>query len=179
MMHQFKLLATSVAVAAAPAAMIALSAGAGTAAAAPVQPNPNGATKVQLSTTNRGCNFNQQESGTGMGTGSGFAIINTTGSNSPNGSNGSNKVIAEVHLTNAAPNTTYNVRLIELPSGSTCPIGAPGVVGGTIQTNAAGNGNVNLQEDVVPNATGAWVSVVGPDLATGPDLYTSGQVVPV
>ncbi len=148
--------------------------GAGTAAATPVQPNPNGATRVDLGKANYGCNFNPEPSGGGTGTGSGFAIINTTGSNGLNGSNGPNKVIAEVHLTNAAPNTTYNVRLIELPS-TTCEVGDTGVVGGTIQTNAAGNGNVNLQENVVTNATGAWVSVLGP----GSDLYTSSQEVPV
>ena len=161
-----KRFATSVAPVAgttAAAAMIAL--GIGIAAAVPPdQPDPNGATRVEFGTTVRDCDFNPVGApGTAKGTG--FAIIGTT----------FNTVLADVHLTNAAPNTTYKVRLIELPS-STCGPSAAGVAGETIHTNQAGDDTVRLQTDLVPGATGAWVMVF--DDVSG-QLYTTNTVAPI
>jgi hypothetical protein len=176
-MRQLKGFARSVAVvagASAPAAMIALGGGAAV-AAPPEQPDPNGADRVELGATTRDCSFNPVGDPAASTTaamrprprtdqGSGFAIIGTT----------LNQVIAEVHLTNAVPNAADNVRLIELPS-STCAPGAPGVAVGTLQTDAAGNGILDLRIDVIPGATGAWVAV----LDESGQVYTSNTVAPV
>ena len=73
-----------------------------------------------------------------------------------------------MNLTNAAPNTTYEVRLIELPqSGSSCPPNpATGVFGGTLQTDASGNGQVNVQGPLLSGKTGAFVDL---NNTTAPD----------
>jgi hypothetical protein len=174
-MRQLKGFARSVAViagAAGPAAMIAL--GVKTALATPPdQPDPNGAVRVELGPTKRDCSFNPvggpAASTTGgirprTDQGSGFAIIGTT----------LGQLVAEIHLANAVPNAAYNVRLIEMPT-STCPPGAPGVAVGRILTDPAGNGIAELESDVVPGATGAWVVV----LDEVGQMYTSDTVAPV
>ena len=163
-MRELKRLSRSVAGVASvtPAVMIVL--GAETAIADPSdQPDPTAAARVELGTTKRDCDFNPVD-GSRTAEGTGFAIIGTT----------QNKVIAEVHLTNAGPNATYNVRLIELPS-ATCSPDAPGVAVETIQTDPSGNGNVTVEMPLIPRTTGAWVTV----LDESGQLYTSNTVAPV
>jgi hypothetical protein len=108
------------------------------------------AQKVPLTKTNADCpGYSTQPEGVPT---YGFAIINKTGSG---------KLIANVVLVGAMPNATYNIRLIQLPSG------APGgseectMVDGTLTTDAQGNGDANIQEPVLtnPNTTGAWVDL--------------------
>jgi hypothetical protein len=73
----------------------------------------------------------------------GFAVIHATGSG---------KLIAEVAMKNATPNHTYPVSLVQTPSGENC-LSAEG----TITTNGKGNGNVNIQEPLLPGTTGAFI----------------------
>lgn len=166
-LNRFVSLVVTVAGATVPVATICV----GVAAADPTdQPEPNAAARVELGTTKRDCNFgpvplvSATTAAPRTGAGTGFAVIGTT----------LNQVIAEVHLTNAAPNASYNVRLIELPN-ATCGPDAPGVAAGMIQTDPVGNGGVNLQTVVVPGATGAWVVILDRSV----QLYTSNSVAPI
>lgn len=166
-------LAAGLVVAACTATLITV--GIGTAAAAPPdQPDTQGAIKVELGATKRDCDFNPVN-GPGISTtaataptwhsgGGGFALI----------SSAEGSVNAEIHLINAAPSITYTVWLMELPN-VTCSPGAAGVAVATVQTDPAGNGTVNLQTDVVPGATGAWVTI----LDGSGQVYTSNTVAPV
>jgi hypothetical protein len=102
------------------------------------------AQEVPLTQTNRGC------SGTVIGTPQtetfGFVIINKTASG---------KLIANVVLVGATPNATYNIRLIQvLPGDPDCTM-----VDGTLTTDSLGNGNANIQEDVLSSPTSAWVDL--------------------
>jgi hypothetical protein len=172
MRKRFARSVAGIAVATAPAAMLAF--GGATAGAAP--PNPPtaiGPTKVPLGGALRRCDFSDDTHLPGAGTGSAFALISTTGS----------KLIAEVHLTIAAPDTHYNVRLIELPQpANRCSVGDAGTAVGALDTDAGGNANVTIQEDVLPGATGAWVFIEGPpgiSKQLSGDFYTSDFVVPI
>jgi hypothetical protein len=171
-LKRFKTAVVGVAVVAAPAAMLVLAAG--TAAAQPPpspspgpSPNPQGATKVTISNQNRNCD-GSAASPNGSGSGSGFAVINAPAEK---------KVIANVNLTNAAPNATYDVRLIELPQSSNpCPVNpANGVFGGTLQTDASGNGQVNVQGPLVSGKNAAFADLNN-TTAPNTDFYTSPVV---
>jgi hypothetical protein len=169
-MHQlrsFKASMAGVAVATASAATLAV--GTQTAAAAPpASPKPTGATIVGMSSILRRCDFSDQTHVSGVGIGQASAIISTAGSH---------QVVADVRLAAAAPDTHYDVRLIELPQpANRCQPGDPGTAVGWIDTDGAGNGNVTLQEGVLPGATAAWVFIEGPsvpyEMLAG-DYYTS------
>lgn len=128
--------------------------------------NDSGALKTPLTTANRGCDF-QPASPPGTGSGTGFVIINKTGSG---------KLIANVVLKNAAPNTTYNIRLIQTPTSATNDCGSFLAGEATLTTNAQGNGHVNYQEPVLIGAHDAFVVLnnANPALA-GTDFYTTQQ----
>ena len=57
-------------------------------------------------------------------------------------------VVAEVSLKGGLPNTTYNVRLIQTPSGSDCF-----TFDGTLTTNGQGNGNAHIEEPLLAGPT--------------------------
>lgn len=138
--------------------------GVGAAAADPAGgPDPNGPIRIELGTTTRDCDFNAFGAPR-PSKGGGFAVIRATPAT----------LIAEVHLTSAVPNATHTVRLIELPN-STCSPGTPGVAVETIETDAAGNGNVSFQTPLLPHVTGAWVTI----LDGSGQLYTSNAVAAV
>lgn len=138
--------------------------GGGIAAADPPgQPDPTGTAKLELGTTTRDCDFNPVGSSR-QGQGAGFALIGAS----------AEKVVAEVDLVGAAPNTTYDVRLIALPS-MTCSPGAPGVGIEKIGTDASGNGNVVVQTALLPRSSGAWVTI----LDGSGQLYSSNAIAPV
>lgn len=75
----------------------------------------------------------------------GFAIINTTGSG---------KLIAVLSLKGLTPNHTYNVALVQTPSGTDCF-----TTEATVTADGAGNGTVNIREDLRAGTTGAFVLV--------------------
>ncbi|MBV8350270.1 MAG: hypothetical protein JOZ49_22995 [Mycolicibacterium sp.] len=124
------------------------------------------ATPVPLSQVFKRCDFTDDAYVAPLGTGSVESVISSTGSD----------VRADVSLINATPGIRYFVRLIENPAPtSLCRPGNPGVAAGTIDTDAGGNGNVSLQEAVLPGTTGAWVFIEG----APQEFYTSDFVAPV
>jgi hypothetical protein len=67
----------------------------------------------------------------------------------------SGKLVAVVVLKGATPNTTYDIRLIQLVPGDTdCR-----TVDGTLTTDADGNGSATVQEKILPGATKAWIDL--------------------
>jgi hypothetical protein len=91
-------------------------------------------------------------------TGFGSVVINATG----------DKLIAEVALKNALPDTTYQVALTQTPSGAGC-----NVYTDTITTNGQGNGNVHITQPLLPGTTDAFVDVFN---APTFDFYNSPDV---
>jgi hypothetical protein len=84
----------------------------------------------------------------GTPTGS-FAVINTH----------SGDVSAEVSLKGLEPNTTYQVDLVQTPSGESC-LQSPGET--TLTTNGQGNGNAHWSESILPGQTGVFVMLIAP-----------------
>ncbi len=84
---------------------------------------------------------------------------------------GSGKIVATVQLKDALPDTTYNVRLIQVPGGADCA-----TLDGTLITNAQGNGNLTLQEPVLPGTTGAFVVLNAVGFTAERDYYTTVNV---
>ena len=87
---------------------------------------------------------------TGLPTDS-FAVINTH----------AGTVSAEIALKGLAPNTTYQVDLVQVPSGESC-LQVPGET--TLTTNGQGNGNVHFAEPILPGQTGVFVMLVAPGI---------------
>jgi hypothetical protein len=172
----FKTSVVGVAVVTAPAAMLVF--GAGTAGAAPPTPSPGHSTKEPITNQNRNCDGSPATpNGTGNGTGSAvFNIPGPSGPNAPMQANPPNKIIADVSITNATPNATYGVRLIQTPEPALNDCGNfAGPYEGTLATDASGNGSVNLQEPLLPGAQDAFV-VLNNTAAPGTDFYTSQEV---
>lgn len=144
-----------------------LAAGSGVAAAdGPTSMTAERATVVPMSETLRRCDFSDDTHVSSAGTGSGVSVISTSGS----------QVRADVSLVRARPGIRYFVRLIQTPPPTNmCRPGNPGVAAGTIDTDGGGNGNVTVEEAVLPGATGAWVFVEGPPA----DFYTSDVLAPI
>ena len=119
----------------------------------------SGATKADLLMNAFGFCNTGANGGTPTG---GFAIIHSTGDGT---------LIAELSLKNADPNHTYNVSLVQTPSGENCFASEFQVT-----TNGNGNGNVNMQEPLLPGTTGAFV-LVQPSSPAG--FIASTPTVPV
>lgn len=120
------------------------------------------------------CDFTNDMHVPSAGTGGGTATITRTGST----------LIADVHLIVAHPDAPYNVRVIESPrsAANTCYPGDPGVGAGVINTDDGGNGDVTIQADVMPGATGAWVLLEGPpgnSPVLNGDFYTSDAITKI
>lgn len=134
-------------------AAVAMLSGIGTGAAAA----DSGLTMVPLQNQIRRCDFDMAEhlTGYGPGTGSGFADIGAADSGS---------VRAVVHLQTAAPDTVYQVRLIQLPrvSYAACGAGDPGVATGVMTTDAVGTASTTVMGPRMQGAAGAYVVVEGP-----------------
>jgi hypothetical protein len=136
-------------------------------------PHLQGATEVTIDHTNRDCYGNPIES-PGSGGGSGFAIINVAAPGGPNAPG--RKVIANVVLTNAAPNSSYGVRLIQTPPRVNDCGSYLGPYEATLQTDASGSGHINVQETVLPGADDAFVALNSKTAAAAVDFYTSPHV---
>jgi len=76
-------------------------------------------------------------------------------------------ITTKVKLKAAVPNTTYSVFVVQTPSGADC-----NVVDGTITTDKGGNGNLILQEPLLPGSADAFVYVFD-----GVDLLVTEDVV--
>lgn len=127
--------------------------------------SPNShAQKVSLTTMpNRDCSFGDLGGG-GTGGGTGFAIVNKTASG---------KLIAEVGLRNALPNTTYTIRLIQEPSTLGCNVSSE--LRPTFTTDDLGNGNGHIEATVNSGDTSVWVDL---NNSTNPDDYYYTPLVP-
>lgn len=90
------------------------------------------------------------------------------------------EVIADVQLDTGAPNTRYDVRLIQAPRSSavSCNAGEPGVAGTALFTDGAGAGAVSVRGPVVSGATGMWVFITIPSAHSQvpKEFYTSDFV---
>ncbi len=154
--------------------------------AAPPTPSPSHSTKVTIDNTNRDCDgVAQSDHGSGSGTGS--AVFNTPRTNRPEHTSSGeapNKVTADLTLTNAAPNSSYGVRLIQtFASGSTQDCGSfQGPYEDAWTTDASGNGSVSLEEPLLTdsNGSGALANdafvVLNNTTSPGTDFYTSPDV---
>lgn len=150
--HALALAASTVAVVAA----LGLGATAAQADATPAQ-------KVPLTQTNRNCDGSLIASANQA---FGFAVVVRTGNNG---------LVAQVTLQGAAPDTTYNIRLIQiLPDNSDCGSYISGPFDGTLTTDASGDGNANIREPVLPGASSAFVDLNG-QINPG-DFFTSPVV---
>jgi hypothetical protein len=150
---------TLAAAASAVATAVALGAGAGAAqaVAAPAQKDP-------LTQTNRNCDGSLI--GPALTQAFGFAVITKTGNNG---------LVVEVVLKHAVPNTTYNIRVIQLvPDGSDCGSFILGPFDGTVTTDALGDGNTNIREPVLAGASSVFVDLNGQ--ANPSDFFTTAVV---
>ena len=92
-----------------------------------------------------------------------FAVINTHAGN----------VSAEVSLKGLEPNTTYQVDLVQTPSGESC-LEAPGE--SSLRTNGRGNGNAHWSESIQSGQTGVFVMLIAPgfsDILAAPTVPLS------
>jgi hypothetical protein len=125
-----------------------------------------GSTVIPLIGKFRACDFTWEKWPRPHGDTRGVAHLSASGPN----------VVATVDLATAEPNTNYDVRIIQTPRASMgCAPGAPGVVTGSLQTDAGGAGSTTLQGPVDSGATGAWVMVQrpAPYSQTPAEFYTS------
>ncbi|TQJ49637.1 hypothetical protein [Phycicoccus sp. SLBN-51] len=67
----------------------------------------------------------------------------------------SGKLVAAVVLKGAKPNTTFNVRLIQVVPGNSDCLN----IDATLTTDEYGNGEVNVQEPVLSGASQVWVAL--------------------
>ncbi len=102
----------------------------------------HGATKVHLQVHAFGSCSTGPEGGEPAG---GFAIIHATGSG---------KAVAVLSLKRLTPKHTYDVALVQTPSGTDCF-----TPDATVRTNARGNGTVNIQERLRRGTTGVFLLV--------------------
>ncbi|MBV8930477.1 MAG: hypothetical protein JO152_15255 [Mycobacteriaceae bacterium] len=173
-MRQLKRLLTSAAVSAlAMGSVSAVGSSAVAAADGNATAGESGAKIVPFSTLFRRCDHTDVTNVEGGGDGQGFAAISRDGST----------VRADVTFQAATPDTTYGVRLIEMPRSpvDSCDRGGPGTVVTYPTTDGGGNFYVTLQEDVAPGATGAWVFIDGPHSGSKPygEYYTSDFVAAI
>ena len=106
------------------------------------------AQKAPFTQTNRDCDG--AVTGGPLTTSFGFAKVTKTGSG---------KLVVTVVLQHATPDTTFNIRLIQIVTRN--PNAEPDcdAIDGTVTTDAAGDGNTNVQEPVLPGARTAWVDL--------------------
>ncbi len=134
-------------------------------------------TRVGLDSDLRRCDFSLVSTAAMVprpGLGSGLAVIHMSGS----------KATAEVHLADSPdPGTHFDVGLIQepRPSSATCGPGDPGTAFAGMDTDAAGNATITIQDTIRPNTTGLWVIVERANTSSQnpAEFYTSEFVAPV
>lgn len=140
------------------AAFLVAMAGLGIAAEA-AQAAATPAQKVPLTQTNRSCDG--AVIGGPANQSFGFAKITKTAHG---------RLVVAVALKGGPPNTTYNIRLIQVVAGDTdCT-----AVDGTLTTDADGDGNANVQEAMLPGASRVWVDLN--NQADFADFFDTGMV---
>lgn len=135
-----------------------------------------GGTTVALDSALRRCDFSRVTEAAMVPRpplGTGAALITTSGS----------RAVAQVHMTIPnMPGTHYDVGLIQepRPASATCGPGDPGTAFSGLDTDAAGNGTVTVQDSLRQGTTGVWVIVErgNPHSQNPAEFYTSEFVVP-
>lgn len=130
-----------------------------TAAATGAFAGGNGAQRSGLSPTS-GSTTNQCQPGSGGGS-NGFVIINAPGQ-----PGNATKLLGEVSLKSASPNTTYMVEVAANDGNNTC------MPEGTLTTNGVGNGNAHIAD---PTLGGGSFYVVLTDSSSN-EAFASGPV---
>ena len=155
---------------AAAAGPVAATGGALTTAAAGAS---EGTTFVPFKQALRRCDFSEMQYVGATGYGRGSAVVGRQGGD----------VVADVVFNTGRPNTSYEVKLIQMPrsSAAPCPAGAPGVAGTWLVTDAAGAASVVMRGPVMDGATGVWLSLTRPSQFSQfpAEFYTSGFVAPL
>ncbi|AKS31994.1 hypothetical protein AFA91_09040 [Mycolicibacterium goodii] len=150
--------------------------GMGTVARTAAADPPSGPDMIPLQNVIRQCDFVVEQflMGHGSGTGSGAVEI---------GPGAGGTVRADVRMQTLRPNTTYRVRLIQLPRPSVAPCdpGDPGVATTTMFADFAGNGSTTVTGPRQPGARQAWVVVEGPPVPGGirGDVYSTVTLAPI
>lgn len=140
------------------------------ASASPVE--STGPTVMPLISKWRACDFTLEKWVNAVGYGRGVVHLNRSSSN----------IVANVDMATAAPDTRYDVRIIQTPRPSIgCAPGAPGVLTGSLQTDAGGAGSTTIQGPIHPDATGAWVIVQrpAPNSQTSAEFYSSSFIASI
>lgn len=138
---------------------------------APVAAAESGGTLLPFSTTLRRCDYSAREYYDAAGEGRATATVRS----------GSGQVSADVQMTQATPNTFYEVRLIQAPreSAAGCSAGAPGTTVAALNTDGIGAGAVTLSGPIMAGATGAWLSIERPqpNSLLPKEFYTTDFIV--
>lgn len=91
------------------------------------------------------------------------------------------ELVADLQMVTGAPNMPYDVRVIQVPRSSAagCHPGDPGVLAGTLFTDAAGSGSVTVRGPITSGATGLWASVSRPSpfSQTPEEFYTTDFIM--
>lgn len=133
-------------------------------------------TRVPLESDLRRCDFSLVTTGPPVQfprLGSGSVLLNTSGG----------KATAQVNLVDAAnPGMHFDVGLIQepRPSSATCGPGDPGTAFTGMDTDAAGNATVTVQDTIRQGTTGVWVIIErgDPHSQNPAEFYTTEYLVP-
>jgi hypothetical protein len=125
-------------------------------------------TVVPMRSVLRACDFSPIPDRASMDRGTASAVIHTSG----------NSVSADVQFAEpSAPNSHFDVALIQAPraSSSPCDGPGPGVAMGSLNTNGAGIANTTVSGTLSSGATGAWVFIrqANPYSQSPQEFYTS------
>jgi|GEM_PF-1649241 len=133
-----------------------------------------GGTVVPLRSILRACDFSPIPDRSSTDRGMASAVIHSNGGSAT----------ADIHFAEpGAPNAHYDVELIQAPraSSSPCDGPGPGVAVGSLNTDAAGNGNTTVSDRLRPGTTDVWVFIrqANPYSQSPAEFYTSDFPVKV
>jgi hypothetical protein len=94
-----------------------------------------------------------------------------------------NDLVADIQFATGTPNTTYYVRLIQMPRASAgdCNVGTPGVSEAVLTTDAGGAGKTTVRSPIMSGATGVWFSLTRPSPYSQmpEEFYTTDAILPI
>lgn len=129
--------------------------------------------RVPMSPIQRNCDHEVRGYVAPSGTATAYVLFDTTGG----------AVTADIRMATADRNTPYQVKMIQMPRAASAPCnpGDPGVTGGVIHTDFAGNGHINLSSGQTSGSTGVWVEISRPNphSLVPIEYYTTDYVKPL